>query len=563
MRPWTAPLLFLLLGCSARPAPPDLSDARGTDGAVASAEPHATAVGLAVLARGGNAVDAAVAVALALAVTYPAAGNLGGGGFLLLHRAGARDEVAIDFRETAPAAATRDMYLGPDGKPVEERSLVGALAAAVPGTVAGLHLALTRHGTMRWEELLEPAIRLAEEGFEVGPRQARDFEKERKLLDRFPATRRAFQPGGRFPRAGERLAQPDLASTLRALAREGPRAFYEGGIAARIVTEMERSGGLITREDLASYRAVERPPLRGSYRGLEVVSMGPPSSGGVALLEMLNLWEAVAAAPAPEPDPHLLAEVMRRAFGDRARFLGDSDFVEVPVARLTDPRYAAELARGIDRARAGKSGKGGFVHGPAESEQTTHFSVVDGRGDAIACTYTLNDGYGCGLVVEGAGFLLNNEMDDFAAAPGEPNLYGLIQGDGNAIAPRKRPLSSMTPTIVKRAGDPVLVLGSPGGPTIINSVLQVLLRVVDGGEPLDRAVAAPRLHHQWFPDRIDVERGAFPPAFLAALLDRGHVLRARDPMGNVQAIAIDGPRLHAVADPRGWGRAGVVRPEQE
>jgi gamma-glutamyltranspeptidase/glutathione hydrolase len=515
----------------------------------------ASEVGAAVLKRGGNAVDAAVAVGLALAVTWPAAGNLGGGGFMVIRLANGR-ATAIDYREVAPAAAHRSMYLDEAGKPVPGASLVGYRAAGVPGTVAGLSLALEKYGTMKWRDVVEPARRLAADGFPVTPALARDLRRSR-LLDQFPESRRIFLRDRRPYEAGEILRQPDLAQTLQRIGEKGAREFYQGRTAALVAADMEANGGLITLRDLKRYRAVERRPLRGAYRGVQLVTMPPPSSGGVALLEILHLLERQdlrSLGPASPQKHHLVIEAMRRAFADRAEFMGDPDFVRVPVAGLISPRYADEVRKSIDPARATPSAQVG--HGrpwPYESAETTHYSIVDAAGNAVANTYTLNGAYGCGATVRGAGFLLNNEMDDFAARPGSPNGYGLVQGEANAIAPRKRPLSSMAPTILLRSGRLYGALGSPGGPTIISTLLQVILNLVDHDMDLQSALDAPRIHHQWLPDVVEFEPGGLGPAVMEDLKARGHRLAGRPlAIGDVAAVMVDpasGDRLAGV-DPR-------------
>jgi gamma-glutamyltranspeptidase/glutathione hydrolase len=529
--------------------------ARAKGGMVASTSAPATRVGAEILKRGGNAVDAAVAVGLALAVTYPSAGNLGGGGFMLVRMADGRS-VALDYRETAPAAAGRDLYLDSAGKIIPEASTVGHRAAGVPGTVAGMALALQRYGTMKWADVVRPARRLAENGFPVGYGLARSLRAER-VLARFPESRRIFRRDGLYYTEGESFRQPELARTLRRLEERGPREFYEGETARLLAAEMKAGGGLITLEDLKGYRPVERVPLKGTYRGYEILTMPPPSSGGIALLQMLRMLEPHdlrALGHNSAPRYHLLIEAMRRAFADRAEFLGDPDHVRVPVAGLLAPEYLAVRGRSIRLDRATPSSEIG--HGRpagAESPQTTHFTVVDVHGNAVSNTYTLNGGYGSGVTVRGAGFLLNNEMDDFTSKPGEPNQFGLIQSERNAIAPGKRPLSSMTPTIVLRDGKLSFVLGSPGGPTIINTVLQVLLNVVDHRMNLAQAVHAPRIHHQWLPDEVRHEPFGLAPEVAAALREKGHRLAARPGyLGDVQAVMIEPATgtLLGASDPR-------------
>jgi gamma-glutamyltranspeptidase/glutathione hydrolase len=454
-------------------------------------------VGADVLREGGNAIDAAVATAFALEVTYPRAGNLGGGGFAVIRLADGR-VTSIDFREVAPARATRGLLLDAAGCVVPGRSTVGYLASGVPGTVAGLALADQKYGSGRlsWAQLIEPARRLASRGFAVTPALDRDLRGAEKLLAQFPESRRIYLRDGRLYRAGELFRQPDLGVTLTRLQRHGPREFYTGRTARSIADDMAAHGGLITGADLAAYRAVERVPLRGSYRGYEVVTMPPPSSGGIALLQMLGMLEphdVGALGLDSAAKIHLFAEVMRRAFRDRAEFVGDPDFVQVPVAALLDPAYLARRMSDFDPARATSNdarpvGVDAVTH---ESTDTTHFSVIDSAGDAVSITYTLNGLWGSGVTVPGAGFLLNNEMDDFTAKADVQNAYGLMQGEANAIVPGKRPLSSMTPTIVLKDGNPFLITGSPGGPTIINTVLLVITNVIDHGLSITQAVDAP------------------------------------------------------------------------
>ena len=527
--------------------------ATGRKGLVTCSSAPATRAGLRILEGGGNAVDAAVAVGLAMAVTYPAAGNLGGGGFMIVRMKDGRS-AAIDFREMAPGRAHRDMYLDDKGQPVPFASLVGYRAAGVPGTVAGFDLALRKFGIKPWRELVEPAWTLAADGFALSNTLARELAGA-KVLEPFAESRRVFQRGGDYFRAGENFQQPDLAATLKRLQEDGPREFYVGKTARLIAADMAANGGLITLDDLRNYKAILRKPIRGTYRDFEIITMPPPSSGGIALIQMLNILEDLNFQSYKKDSPqrfHLMIEAMRRAFADRAQFLGDIDFVSVPWRGLTAKAYARDLAKTIDAERATPSPT--VSHGrplPFESPQTTHYSVVDSAGNAVAVTYTLNFGYGSGVTVKGAGFLLNNEMDDFASRPGYPNQFGLVQGEANAIAPRKRPLSSMTPTIVLKDGKLVMVLGSPGGPTIINTVLQVLTNAVDLGMNPEEAVRAPRIHHQWLPDRISYER-SLPESVRTALLSMGHIFKDRpDSLGDVQAIFVgpDGIRT-AVSDPR-------------
>jgi gamma-glutamyltranspeptidase / glutathione hydrolase len=549
-------LAFLPLRAPSYPGTaPTREPVRAPRGMVASSHRLASAVGVAVLQRGGNAVDAAVAVGLALAVVDPRAGNLGGGGFSVIRMADGTTSV-VDFREVAPGRANRDMYLDREANVIPEASTVGALAAGVPGTVAGLALALEKHGTLRWRDLVEPARRLALDGFRVSHHFAADLRARTELLERFPESQRIFLRDGQFYREGDTFRQQDLARTLRRLQEKGPGEFYGGRTAELIVRQMEESGGLITLEDLERYRPILRQPVRGTYRGYEVLTMPPPSSGGAVLIEMLNILEQFDLRGIGHNSPekyHILAEAMKRAFADRAEYFGDPAFVKVPVTGLTSKEYAQELFRSIDRKRATPSERVSPGR-PAryESPETTHYSVVDAAGNAVSTTYTLNGAYGSGLTVRGAGFLLNNEMDDFTSKPGAPNLYGLIQGEKNAIAPGKRPLSSMTPTIILKDGRLFLVIGSPGGPTIINTVLQVTLNLVDHGMNLQEAIGAPRVHHQWLPDRIYHEPNGLPRDVVEALRAKGHRLEERSPIGDAQGVVVDpatGMRLGA-SDPR-------------
>ncbi len=496
---------------------------------VCSASELASEVGVSILRQGGNAVDATVATGLALAVTYPQAGNLGGGGFLVLRLADGR-ATAIDFREIAPARAGRDLYLDAKGNVVPGLSTAGYLASGVPGTVAGLGFVLEHYGSgkLKWSDLVEPARRLAKEGFAVTPRLAESLRRSAHELGAWPESKRIFLRDGRFYAAGETLAQPELAATLVRLQESGPREFYTGETARLLAEDQAAHGGLISREDLAGYRVVERPILRGSYRGYEILTMPPPSSGGVALLQILGMVEPrdVAALPPNSPDKiHLFAEAMRRAFRDRAEFLGDPDFVKVPVAGLLERSYLERRFTSFNPARATPSERlpAGAPKG-RESSETTHFSVVDAAGNAVSLTYTLNGVYGSGVTATGTGVLLNNEMDDFTSKVGVKNMFGLLQGEANAIAPGKRPLSSMTPTIVTREGKVFLVTGSPGGPTIITTTLQVISNVIDHSMSITEAVDAPRLHHQWQPDTIAAEPLLTSPDTFRILVEKGHLI---------------------------------------
>ncbi|MDS4040594.1 MAG: gamma-glutamyltransferase [Candidatus Competibacter sp.] len=521
---------------------------------VASQEAQASRVGLDILKRGGNAADAAVAVGFALAVTLPQAGNLGGGGFMLVHDAARKQSEAIDFRETAPAAAGRDFYLNEKGEVDEFRLRRSHQAAGVPGTVAGLALAHQRHGRLPWRQLVEPAIRLAERGFSVSPELAQSLQEARERMALWPASMKVFfKPGGSAYSPGETLAQPELAASLELIADQGAKAFYEGEIAQRLAADMRANQGSIALDDLKSYRAVVRPPLRGNYRGYEIVSMPPPSSGGVHLIQILNIletWPLAELGPESAATIHRMAEAMKLAYADRGEYLGDPDFVKVPVAGLTAKGYARELAARVDlnRARPAAEIKPGQPQ-RFESGQTTHYSVVDRDGNAVAVTYTLNLAYGSGIVAAGTGILLNNEMDDFAAKPGVPNAFGLVGDDANAVGPGKRPLSSMTPTLAFKDGQLALVTGSPGGSRIITTVLQILLNVIDHRMNIAEATIAPRVHHQWLPDELRVEEGLSPDT--VQLLERlGHKVVVKDAMGDTQSIVRAPEGLYGFSDTR-------------
>ena len=522
---------------------------------VVTAEQHATEAGVAVLRAGGNAIDAAVAVGFALAVTHPSAGNIGGGGFMLVKFADGRSTF-LDFRERAPEKASRNMYLDASGK-VTRDSVTGYRASGVPGTVRGLEYASKKYGSQAWADLLAPAVALAEKGFPVSYDCARSLQRSAGRLGQFPESKRIFLRGGKPYGADETFVQPELARTLRRIQQQGARDFYEGETAHLLAADMERHGGLITLADLRDYAVVERQPLIGSYRGYAIITAPPPSSGGPGILQMLGVLEGSGyekAGAGSAAELHYLAETMRRYFADRAVSLGDPDFVKVPVSALLDPAYIAQLRKSIDPEHATPSSQiRGKPFGP-ESNETTHYSIVDAEGNAVAVTYTLNFGYGNGVTVPGLGFLLNDEMDDFAAKPGEPNGFGLVQGEANAIQPRKRPLSSMTPTIVTREGKLDLVLGTPGGPTIINTVLQVLVNSVDFGMNVQDAVDFPRIHHQWLPDQLVMERG-FSPDTIALLEARGHHVKIVNSIGEVAAIQARDGWLEGAADPRTEGTA--------
>ncbi len=545
-----------------QPKPPSL--ALGIHGAVSSQAGLATDVGKAILEKGGNAVDAAVAVGFALAVTHPSAGNIGGGGFMVVRLADGTTR-ALDYRETAPAAASRDMYLDKDGKPTKE-SLTGPKAAGIPGSVAGLAEAHKTMGRLSWKEVLAPAIKLAKDGQSLDAGHAKDLNGGvTKMKDAtFTATAKLYEkPDGTPWAAGDTWKQPELGKTLEAIAESGPAAFYEGAIATAMVDEIKKAGGIWAPADLAGYRAKWREPVRFSYRGHEVVTMPPPSAGGIVLRQILAASEALhmeKTAWRSAEGVHLFAEACRRTYADRNQLLADPDFVKIPMKTLLDPAYTARRVQDIDPAHATPSDKVKEGIGPgAESEQTTHYSVVDQDGTAVSTTTTLNTGYGSKFAVSSVGVLLNNEMDDFAVKPGSPNVFGLVQGERNKIEPGKRMLSSMTPTILAKDGDLRAVIGSPGGPTISTIVAQVTRALVDYDKPLDEAVGAFRVHHQWLPDAIWVEE-KIPAEVEAALVAKGHQIKKRPAMGDVNSIEVD-PKtrgFRAVADStRGGGKAAA------
>ena len=551
----------LSLAIAAVAVPAAAGVAEGPNGVVASRSPLASDVGIEVMKAGGNAIDAAVAVGFALAVTYPSAGNLGGGGFMLIRLANG-DVVANDHRETAPAQASRDMYLDEDGELIAGLSTASHLAVGVPGTVAGLLDALAAYGTLPRETVLAPAVNLAKDGFPLPADLAAQFERQRERFARHPASLRKFtKPGDKPYQVGDTFRQSDLAATLERIAKNGRASFYGGRNADLIVAEMHRGNGLITHQDLMAYRSVWRSPIHGTYRGYEILSMPPPSSGGALLVQMLNMLEPfdINALGSGQPaTAHLMIEAERRAYADRAQHLGDPDFYDVPLAMLTDKDYARERFRDFEPDLATRSESvGAGVPWPEESAETTHVSVIDRAGNAVAYTTTLNHGYGSKIVVDGAGFLLNNEMDDFSAKENTANTYGLIGREANAIAPRKRMLSSMTPTIVLKDAEPVFVTGSPGGSTIITTVLQVVVNAIDHGMSLEDAVAAPRLHHQWLPDRVVFEQGALSPQAQSTLAELGHINLAQIAfrIGDANSAMRIGERLIGVSDPRNPGGA--------
>ncbi len=546
-----APLLLAAWSSPARhPSPVGAA----SSAMVVSASAIASTAGADVLAAGGNAVDAAIATGLALAVTYPVAGNIGGGGFMVIRLADGR-ATTIDFREMAPKAARPGMFTDSTGAYSSTMHHDSHVSVGVPGTVAGFALAHRKYGTRKWAALVEPAVQLAGDGFAVPAGLATSLASALgNELKPYPASIAAFSKDGTPYAAGELIRQPDLARTLTRIRDEGRNGFYTGETARLIAAEMKRGGGLITERDLARYQAVERKPVRGTYRGYDIIAMPPPSSGGVALTEMLNILEGYDLRAAGHNTPryvHLVVEAMRRAFLDRARFLGDPDYVKPPVARLTSKAYAAELRQTILADRASPSAPSQVTQ-THESDQTTHYSVVDASGMAVSVTFTLENGYGLGAVVPGAGFLLNNEMGDFNGKPGLTDSTGLIGTAANVARPGKRMLSSMTPTIIAKDGRLVAVVGSPGGRTIINTVMQVALNLIDGHMGIQDAVNAPRFHHQWLPDVISTERDALPAATLASLEAMGYHIRAGGGQGTAHSIFVDpasGVRGGA-ADPR-------------
>jgi gamma-glutamyltranspeptidase/glutathione hydrolase len=520
---------------------------------VVTQDAPAARIGVDILRKGGNAVDAAVAVGFALAASYPRAGNIGGGGFMVIHLADGRN-TAIDYRETAPAAINAESFLDAKGNADPQKSRDSALAIGVPGTVAGLALAERKYGSGHFTlaDLIAPALAMARDGITLSEDITVGPPNIQSRLARWPSSAKIFlKPDGSALSAGDRLVQSDLADTLAAIARDGPPAFYDGPIAQKLAAAVQAAGGVMTADDLKNYRAVEREPVRGTYRGYDVISMPPPSSGGVELIEMLNILEGYDLARDDETQTlYLLIEAMKRAYADRALFLGDPDKVQNPVARLTSKDYAARWRATIDAAQATPASaiRAGGTRDP-EGHNTTHFSIVDRFGNAVANTYTLNFAYGVGLVADGTGILLNNELDDFAAKPEAPNAYGLIGFAANEPGPGKRPLSSMTPTILLKHGRPFLVTGSPGGSRIITAVLQVIVNVIDRGMSIADAVAAPRVHDQWVPDQVFAEPG-IPPEIVAALQARGDKVVPQRPFTAAESIIVTPEGLVGAADPR-------------
>jgi gamma-glutamyltranspeptidase / glutathione hydrolase len=527
-------------------------------GMVVAQEKIAAQIGADVLKRGGNAVDAAVATGFAMAVTYPRAGNIGGGGFMVIHSQDRHEDVAIDYRETAPAATAPEIFLGADGKPDIAKSRDSALGIGVPATVAGLAVALDKYGSGKFTlaDLVKPAIALAKDGTDITDDLADTLPDWHRRLARWPSSAKIFsRADGTSLREGDRLVQTDLAATLSAIAEQGPRGFYEGPVAEKLVKAISDAGGTMTLDDLKSYQPVIRAPVRGTYRGYDIIAMPAPSSGGIVLMETLNMLEGFPMHDMKQGSAsslHVMIEAMKRAYADRARYLGDPAFVNAPIATLIAKDYAARQRASIDLDHATPWTDALSATPPREGDNTTHFSIVDSGGNAVSNTYTLNYSYGVGLVAEGTGVLLNNELDDFTAAPGASNAYGLVGFEANLPGPGKRPLSSMSPTIVLKDGKPVLVTGSPGGSRIISAVLQVIVDVLDYGMDVAAAVAAPRVHHQWLPDEVRVERG-FPDDTLAALRAKGH--RVVEPLAltSANSIAVTEKGLLGAPDPRTRG----------
>ncbi|MBF0659014.1 gamma-glutamyltransferase [Psychrobacter sp. NG25] len=524
------------------------------NGMVATQEALASDIGLKILKEGGNAVDAGVAVGFALAVTLPRAGNIGGGGFMMIYDAKQGKTVALDYREKAPSSATRDMYLDEEGNAVSDLSRYHGLAVGVPGTVAGLLKALEEHGTMSRGQVMAPAIALAEDGIEVTAGLSESLTALSDRLQKWPSTKKVFfKPDGSTYQPGERLKQPELARSLKLIAAQGADGFYKGETAQKLVKAVNEASGRMSLQDLSDYEAIAREPVKGNYRGYEVVSMPPPSSGGIHIIEILNILEGYPLKDYGQNSAqtiHLMAEAMQLAYADRAEYLGDSDFIDVPASGLTSQAYADKLRALIDPNKATPAATIKANNPlPYESDQTTHFSIVDKDGNAIANTYTLNFSYGTGLVAEGTGILLNNEMDDFSAKPGVPNGYGLLGGEANAVEANKRPLSSMSPTLVFKDSKPYIVTGSPGGSRIITTVTQILSNVIDHDMNIAEATHAPRIHDQWLPDEIRIEK-ALNIDTVKKLESMGHTVSPQSAMGSTQSIMITPNGVYGSSDPR-------------
>jgi len=527
---------------------------QGKEGMVVTSHFLATQSAQEVLKNGGNAIDAAVTAAFSLAVTQPRSGNIGGGGFMLISSEKKNEVVAIDYREKAPSKATVDMFLDKEGNADSQVSRYSHLAAGVPGTVAGLAMALEQYGTISLKDAMAPAVKLAEEGFIVTPRFSDGLKKKEKMLKKWASSMKIFyKADGTYYEPGDLFIQKDLAATLKRISENGIKEFYEGKTAELLVAEMAKHGGLISMDDMKNYSPGFRTPVHGNYRGYDIYSMSPPSSGGTHVVQILNILEGYPITELGHNSAktiHLMAEAMKRAYADRSHYLGDEDFVKVPLKGLTSKKYAEVLRKEIDPEKATPSATIAPNNPlPYESNETTHFSIVDKFGNAVSNTYTINFSYGSGIVVEGAGFLLNNEMDDFSAKPGVPNAYGLLGGEANKIEPNKRMLSSMSPTIVKQDGKNFLVTGSPGGSRIITTTLQVIMNVIDHNLNIQSAVAAPRIHHQWLPDEIRIEEGLSPDT-IATLQEKGHEIKVKSAMGAIQSIMIKDGMMFGGADPR-------------
>ncbi len=535
-------LLGLLTLCDVSNATADF-EARGKNGMVVTSEKLASEVGIQILKQGGNAVDAAVAVGFALAVTYPTAGNIGGGGFMVILFPDG-ESTTVDFREKAPIRATAEMYLDEQGDIIPGKSVRGYLACGVPGSVAGLVMTLEKYGTMKLKTVMEPALKLAKQGFPVSHSLHQDFKRLKSTFQKYPSSAKVFlKETGEIYQEGEIFRQPDLYKTLKLISEQGAAGFYQGKVANLIVRDMQRNGGLIRHDDLEKYQEIERPPVKGNYRGYQIVGMGPPSSGGIALIQSLNLLQHFDLSIYSYHSSryiHLLSEILRHVFALRAHYLGDTDFVDVPVETFLSKEYAEQVLKQIDLNRALPSDSLQFLNPfRFEGDHTTHYNVVDKNQMVVAVTTTINSGYGSKAVVDGAGFLLNNEMDDFATKIGNPNIYGLIEFKANRIEPEKRMLSSMSPTIVTKDGKLVLAVGAMGGPKIITATLQTIINVIDFNMPLFEAIASPRIHHQWKPDKIYVERLRFPNDVIVNLKNLGHEYNKMGFSSEVTAIKFD------------------------
>lgn len=546
-------LISITLGFGAANAP--IQDRTGT-GLVISSHELASQIGKEVLDKGGNAIDAAVAVGYALAVVHPAAGNIGGGGFAVIHLANG-ENITLDFREMAPLKASKNMYLDEKGEVIKDASTIGYLAAGVPGTVKGMSAMLDRYGTMKLSDLIQPAIKLAEKGFLINDRQEQTMLGSKDIFKKFPSSSKYFlKKDGSTYKSGDLFVQKDLAQTLKLIAKEGPDAFYKGKIADLIAADMAKQGGIITKEDLAAYEAIWRKPIEGTYRGYNIISMPPPSSGGTHIVQILNVMENANIENlgfASSKTLHIMAEAMRQAYADRSEYMGDPDFVKIPLNKLISKEYAKAIYAKIPANKALPSSKIkaglGQIH---EGDNTTHYSVLDGKGNAVSITYTINNYYGSGAAVDGAGFLLNDEMDDFSIKPGVPNLYGLIGGEANAIEPKKRPLSSMSPTIVLKNGKVFMVVGSPGGSRIITTTLQVISNVIDHKMDISTAVYSPRFHMQWLPDELRTEPFGIVKDVQNNLEKMGYKITKEPYMGDVNAILVDPEtgKITGSTDPR-------------